>query len=43
MGCQQIRPEDVQKLDSVDHMDDLLAVGAKAGEQLDVAHFGSIG
>lgn len=41
MGFSQIRPEDVQKLDSVDHMDDLLAVGRKAGEQVDLAHFGS--
>ena len=41
MGFHQTRPEDVQKLDSVDHMDELLAVGAKAGEQVDVAHFGS--
>jgi hypothetical protein len=41
MGFKQMQPEDVQKLDSVDHMDDLLAVGSKAGEQVDVAHFGS--
>lgn len=41
MGFQQIRPDDVQKLDSVDHMDELLAVGAKAGEQVDLAHFGA--
>lgn len=41
MGFHQTRPEDVQKLDSVDHMDELLAVGTKAGEQVDVAHFGS--
>jgi hypothetical protein len=41
MGFKDTRPEDVQKLDSVDHMDDLLAVGKKAGEQVDVAHFGS--
>ncbi len=41
MGFERIRPEDVQQLDSVDHMDDLLAVGAKAGEQVDAAHFGS--
>jgi hypothetical protein len=31
----------VQKLDSVDHMDELLAVGAKAGEQVCLSHFGS--
>lgn len=41
MGFTQTRPEDVQKLDSVEHMDDLLAVGRKAGEQVDVADFGS--
>jgi hypothetical protein len=41
MGFKQIDPEDVQKLDSVDHMDDLLEVGGKAGEQVDLAHFGS--
>jgi hypothetical protein len=39
LGCQQ-PPGRRQKLDSVDHVDDLLAFGAKAGE-LDVAHFGN--
>jgi hypothetical protein len=41
MGFKETRPEDVQKLDSVDHMDELLAVGAKAGEQVCLSHFGS--
>ena len=41
MGFQKVRPEDVQKLDSVDHMDELLAVGEKAGEEVDLAHFGT--
>ncbi len=41
LGFGQMSPEELQKLDSVEHMDDLLAVGAKAGEQVDLAHFGS--
>ncbi len=40
MGFPDTRPDDVQKLDSVDHMDELLAVGAAAGGQVSLAHFG---
>jgi hypothetical protein len=40
MGFQQVRPEDIQKLDSVDYIDDLLMVGTRSGEQVDLAHFG---
>jgi hypothetical protein len=39
-GFAKIRAEDVQKLDSIDHMDELLAVGLNAGEQIDLSHFG---
>ena len=41
MGFKQTRTEDVHQLDSVDHMDELLAVGKRAGEQVDLSHFGS--
>lgn len=41
MGFQTTRPENVQKVDSVDHMDELLAIGIKTGDQSDLAHFGS--
>jgi hypothetical protein len=41
IGFSDTRPEDVQQLDSVDHMDELLAIGKKVGEQqVDVKHFG---
>jgi hypothetical protein len=30
----------VQQLDSVEHMDELLRVGAAAGEQVSLDHFG---
>jgi hypothetical protein len=31
----------VQKLDAVDQMDNLLAIGQAAGQQIQLAHFGS--
>jgi uncharacterized protein len=40
LGCPDIRPDDVQQLDSVEHMDELLRVGAAAGEQVSLDHFG---
>jgi len=40
-GFPQIRPEDVQDLDSVDHANELPATGAKAGQHVELAHFGS--
>lgn len=41
LGLSGIRPEDVQKLDSVEHMDQLQAIGrAYAKASFDIAHFG---
>jgi hypothetical protein len=40
MGLQDIEPEHVQKLDSVEHMDDLRRVGRKVAEEIELAHFG---
>ena len=40
MGLQDIEPEHVQKLDSVEHMDDLWRVGRKVAEEIELAHFG---
>jgi patatin-like phospholipase/acyl hydrolase len=41
LGLPHADPEDVQKLDAVDQMDTLLAIGAAAGKEVDSAHFGS--
>jgi patatin-like phospholipase/acyl hydrolase len=41
MGITDVEPKDVQKLDSVRHIDALLRVGAAGSAQVDAAHFGS--
>jgi hypothetical protein len=41
LGLGHIKPEEVQKLDSVDHLKDLCDVGRKVGEQVDVNAFKS--
>jgi hypothetical protein len=41
MGFLNVAAEKVQKLDAVDQMDNLLAIGRKAAEQIKREHFGS--
>jgi uncharacterized protein len=41
LSCSDIQPDDVQKMDSVDHMQELLRVGGAAGDQVKLDHFGS--
>ena len=41
LGFPSIDPQKVQKLDAVDQMDNLLAIGQAAGEQIQLEHFGS--
>jgi hypothetical protein len=41
LGFPSVDPEKVQKLDAVDQMDNLLAIGQAAGQQIQLAHFGS--
>ena len=41
LGCKDIDPENVQKLDSIEHMDELLRVGRAVGAQVSLDHFGS--
>ncbi|MGA6924078.1 MAG: patatin-like phospholipase family protein [Desulfosarcina sp.] len=40
MGLRDIRPEHVQKLDSIDHIDDLRRVGRRVAEAINLEHFG---
>jgi len=40
LGCSQMDPEKVQKLDAVDQMDNLLQIGLNAGEKIKLEHFG---
>jgi hypothetical protein len=40
LGCSDIVPENVQKMDSVDHIDELLRVGRAAGGAVKLEHFG---
>jgi len=40
LGCPDIEPDDVQQMDSVEHMDELLRVGRAAGQQISLNHFG---
>jgi len=40
LGCGDLKPEAVQKLDSVAHIDDLLRVGRAAGKSVKPEHFG---
>jgi predicted acylesterase/phospholipase RssA len=41
MGLHDIKPENVQKLDSVEYIGDLRRVGRKAAEEVKIEHFGS--
>jgi hypothetical protein len=41
MGLHDIKPENVQKLDSVKYVGDLRRVGRKVAEQIKIDHFGS--
>lgn len=41
MGLPGIKPEDVQKLDSIEYIPDLHRVGRKVAEKIDIEHFGS--
>ena len=41
MGLHDIKPKNVQKLDSVEYIDDLRRVGRKLGEEIKIEHFGS--
>lgn len=41
LGLPDIKPENVQKLDSIAHLDDLRRVGAKVADEVDIEHFGS--
>jgi hypothetical protein len=40
LGCGNMDPEKVQKLDAVDQMDNLLKIGLSAGEKIKLEHFG---
>jgi uncharacterized protein len=41
LGCSQMDPEKVQKLDAVDQNDNLLQIGMNAGENIRLEHLGS--
>jgi hypothetical protein len=41
LGLHDIKPENVQKLDSVEYIGDLRRVGRKAAEEIKIEHFGS--
>jgi hypothetical protein len=41
LGCGNMDPEKVQKLDAVDQMDNLLTIGLSAGKKINLAHFGA--
>ena len=41
MGLNDIKPKNVQKLDSIDYIDDLRRVGRKVAEGIKLEHFGS--
>ena len=41
MGLNDIKPKNVQKLDSFDYIDDLRRVGRKVAEEIKLEHFGS--
>jgi hypothetical protein len=40
MGLNDIKPKNVQKLDSVEYIDDLRRVGQKVAEEIKLEHFG---
>jgi len=39
LGLRNIRPEDVQQMDTIDHMGELAAVGQAAAKEIDERHF----
>jgi hypothetical protein len=41
LGLENIKSENVRKMDTVDYLDELRAVGKAASKQVDLAHFGS--
>ena len=41
MGLSDIKPQNVQKLDSIEYNDDLRRVGRKLAEEIKLEHFGS--
>jgi hypothetical protein len=41
LGLNDIKPENVQKLDSIDFIDDLRRVGRKVAEEIKIEHFGN--
>ena len=41
MGLSDIKPSNVQKLDSVKYINDLRRVGGKVGEGIKIEHFGN--
>ncbi|MDB5248192.1 MAG: patatin [Segetibacter sp.] len=41
LGLENIKSENVRKMDTVDYLDELQAVGKAASKQVDLAHFGS--
>ena len=41
MGLPGIKPEDVQKLDSIEYIPDLRKVGRKVAEEIELEHFGT--
>jgi hypothetical protein len=40
MGLHDIKPKNVQKLDSIEHIGDLRRVGKKVAEEIKIDHFG---
>ncbi len=40
LGLPGIKPENVQKLDSIEYIDDLRKVGKKVAEEIEIEHFG---
>lgn len=43
LGLKRVKPKHVRKMDSVEHIDDLLAVGKAAARQVDMSDFGALG
>ena len=41
LGLPGIKPENVQKLDSIEYIDDLRKVGKKVAEEIKIEHFGN--
>lgn len=41
MGLNDIQPKNVQKLDSIEYIDDLRRVGPKVAQEIKIEHFGN--